>query len=268
MNIRRTSCWRSGVRLLTGLLVAHEDYRMTSHQNVSGLLIKTRACSMPSVPMQPWYCSDGVWHTTSSQKHMPHLASLPHHPLPPWWKWENNVTSADRFIKTQKTLQKPFDIIISNAVRERCRLAIIIESNWSKKKKRRRKGEHSYKAVKLIIWSTGVFRDLDSLPLMVSASPARMISCQQATPLLWGSCKAQWRQNSVFTKVSLWPITLPCWFNSWDSPIALSCWHFRHQFSRTNNPDKNNLGVWNATQGHKAKASFIQIEFKCLQSLY
>lgn len=119
------------------------------------------------VPCQVFPCSHGTAqmaygtpHQAKSTRH--NLASLPHHPLPPWWKWENNVTSADRFIKTQKTLQKPFDIIISNAVRERCRLAIIIESNWSKKKKRWRKGEHSYKAVKLIIWSTGVFRDLDS----------------------------------------------------------------------------------------------------------
>ena len=116
---------------------------------------------------QVFPCSHGTARTAYGTPHQPesahhNLASLPHHPLPPWWKWENNVTSADRFIKTQKTLQKPFDIIISNAVRERCRLAIIIESNWSKKKKRCRKGEHSYKAVKLIIWSTGVFRDLDS----------------------------------------------------------------------------------------------------------
>lgn len=189
---------------------------------------------------QVFPCSHGTARTAYGTPHQlesthHNLASLPHHPLPPWWKWGNNITSADRFIKTQKTLQKPFDIIISNAVRERCRLAIIIESNWLKKKKT----EKESIPIKLSSSLSGlqVCSGILTLPLTAFASPARMISCHQSIPLLWGSCRAHCWQNSVFTKVSLWPITLPCWFNSWDAPIALPCWHFKHQFSRTNNPD-------------------------------
>lgn len=55
------------------------------------------------------------------------------------------------------------------------------------KKKGKRKGEHSYKAVRLTTWPTGVFSNLDSRPVTALCSTALLFSCHPAAPLLWGS---------------------------------------------------------------------------------
>lgn len=99
-----------GKGLLTVPLAACKDYRMASHQNISGALIKKEP-----VLWQVFLCSRGtagMWHTTPAWKQVPSPIMWRLCPAVSsrvsWWKLESNVTLADRFIKTQKILQRPF----------------------------------------------------------------------------------------------------------------------------------------------------------------